>query len=240
MTAWDLFAIAFQRWAVTLACALVTGLLVFSVLHAKPVYFEQVRVVLLPPVTPASNGFGSTSASLIDLAGVVAKSVQGSDPQALPVSDSVTLFDQGIRSGFSVVQPNLGGQWAYNFQDPVLNVEAVDSTPELTQQQLQKALDKIQASLMEIQDAQGVDATYRVRSSQNPSIPHVTVQKGSTVRAVGASALAGGLVAAAILVTLGRKRTAPPKGVRRRGSSRPVASRPAATAGNVHPSSRPG
>lgn len=230
MTAWDLFAIAFQRWIVTLVCAVLTALVVFSVMHAKPVYFEQVRVVFLPPETPTSNGLGTTTASLIDLAGVVARNVQGANPQALPVSDSVTLFDQGIRSGSSVVQPNLGGQWAYNFQDPVINVQAVDASPALTERQLQSALDKVQASLTTIQDQQGVSQADRVRTSLNPSTPHVTEQKGSTIRAVVASALAGVLVAAALLMTLGRKRKPPVVAIKRRDSSRPVATQPAQNA----------
>jgi hypothetical protein len=226
MTAWDLFAIAVQRWVITVVCAVLTGLVVFSVLQARPVYFTQVRVVLLTPALPESNSLGSTSASLVDLAGIVARKVQGVDPQALPVSYSVTLFDQGIRSGYAVIQPNLGGQWAYNFQDPVLDVQAVASSPELAQKQLQTALTAIQASLKAIQDDQGVSSADRVRTRLSPSSPHATEQKGSSIRAVAAATLAGGLVTAALLAGLGRKRVPSDTEVKKRGWFRRAANRP--------------
>lgn len=207
MTAWDLFVIAVQRWAVTLVCCALAVLLIFGVAHARPVYFAQVHVVLLPPELPRTNGLGTTSASLIDLAGVVARKVQGADPQSLPVSDSVTLYDQGVYSGYSVVQPNLGGQWAYNLEDPELHVQAVDATPQSAENQLQTALAAVRESLNDIQDQQHVAAADRVRVSLSPEVPRISEQKGSTVRAVGVSVIVAGLLIASLLTALPRRRS---------------------------------
>lgn len=227
--------IAVQRWAVTLVCVALAVLLVFTVAHAQPVYYSRVRVVLLSPELPQTNALGSTSASLIDLAGVVARKVQGTDQQSLPVSADVTLYDQGIQSGYSVVQPNLGGQWAYNFEDPVLDIQAVDTTPQGARHQLDTALAAVRTSLDDVQDGQHVAAADRVRSSLTPAVPQITEQKGSMVRAVGVSVAAAVLLIAALLATIGRRRprggrgsstrTPGPELLTRSGSTHPEATR---------------
>jgi hypothetical protein len=214
VTIWDLFVVAVQRWVVVLVCGALTGLLVFQVAHAKPVYLSQVRVVLLAPPSARLNALGATPQSLIDLAGVVGRKVNGADAGPQVVSGGVTIAGEGIRSGYSVNQPNQGGQWANNFEDPVLDVQAVDATAEGSRAQMAVALGKVEAALTAIQDEQGVAQADRVRTTLSPSTPQVVVKKGSNVRAVGASVAIGVLVAGAVLAFLGprthRRRKPPP------------------------------
>lgn len=215
MTFWDLLIVALHRWLVTLLCAALTGVLVFWVMQADPVYLSRVRVVLLAPELAQQNALGTTSQSLIDLAGVVARKVQGADSKAQVVSDGVTIVGEGVREGYSVTQPNNGGQWAYNFEDPALDVQAVAATPAGSRAQMDKALADISAALTEVQDQQSVAAANRVRTSLSPSTPQLLVQKGSNVRAIAASLVIGLLVGGTVLAILG-----PQRRVRRRRGSR--------------------
>jgi hypothetical protein len=221
LTVWDVIVIAVQRWGITLLGGLLTGLLVFSVMHAKPVYLSQVQVVLLAPELAQQNALGQTSQSLIDLAGIVARKVQGADAKAQVVSEGVTIVGEGVRRGYSVTQPNNGGQWAYNFEDPVLDVQAVDSTVAGAKQQMNTALTDITEALTAVQDQQGVKADDRVRWKLSPSTPQITEQKGSNVRAVSVSAVIGLLVTGSILAMLGPRRKSRRRG-RKRGTDASV------------------
>jgi hypothetical protein len=220
VTIWDLFVVAVQRWVVVLVCGVLTGLLVFQVAHAKPVYLSQVRVVLLAPETTRLNGLGATPQSLIALAGVVGRKVNGANAGPQVVSGGVTIVGEGVRKGYAVNQPNNGGQWANNFEDPVLDVQAVDATVAGSEAQMSLALDKVQAALTQIQDEQAVPQADRVRTTLSPSTPQVVEKKGSNIRAIGASAAIGVLVAGAVLAFLGPKK-------RRRGKGASASPAPA-------------
>lgn len=207
MTLWDLFAVAIQRWMVTLACVLLTGLALFWVLSVPPVYLSQVRVVLLRPASVGVNAYTNTSQSLVDLAGVVARDIQGGGGKAQTVRDGVTLAGEGIRAGYSVHHPNSGGQWQYSFDQPVLVLQAVDATRPAVEAQIQLALDEVETTLDRLQDAQGVALEDRVRTSLNPPSPQFYDKDGSRSRAVAATVAAGALLTVAALGVLGPRRT---------------------------------
>ncbi|PXA65717.1 hypothetical protein [Cryobacterium arcticum] len=206
MTAWDVLTIAAQRWLVTVLGLVLTVGAVFLVTSAQPSYLAQVRVVLLPPATAQPNGLTDTAGSLISLAGVVAKSVADSDVGAEAVSESVTLTGEGRREGYTVRQPNAGGQWQYRFDEPVLDVQAVGSTDRAARQQLDAALRRVDSALADIQDLQGVPLASRVRTILNPEAPQVDAVGGSDTRAMAATVVAGLLVTVSVLGYLGPRR----------------------------------
>lgn len=206
MTAWDLFAIAIQRWVVTLICVVLTAGAVLWTVKSPPLYFVQVHVVLLPPVTADGNGLAVASRSVIDLAGVVARAIGGSGGQSQPVSDGVTLPGEGIRSGYSIRQPNTGGQWKFSFDQPVLDVQAVDSTPAKAEAQVQLALGEIKRTLVSLENGQGTSMQNRARISLNPATPQVFEESGSRTRAATASAFTGIIVTMALLSALGPRK----------------------------------
>lgn len=150
----------------------------------------EVRVVLLPPPNALPNALADTTSSLISLAGVVGRGVEGfAGPQT--VDSSVTLASQGVRAGYSVRQPNLGGQWESSFQDPVVDVQAVGPTQEVAATQLALGLAHVGSVLAEIQDRESVPAELRVRVQLSPPVPVYQVQKGSKTRALAATLIAG-------------------------------------------------
>ncbi|MFF1879649.1 hypothetical protein [Leifsonia sp. NPDC058230] len=221
MTVWDLFTVAFQRKLLTICCVLLTGLAVAWVSHAQPVYLSQVNVVVLRPASVPLNAYTNTSQSLIDMAGVVARAVEGGDGAAQTVSDGVTLAGEGVRDGYAVQQPNGGGQWQYRFDQPFLDIQAVGSTPAEARRQMALALADVRATLDRVQDAQGVAAANRVRVNLNPLEPQLTVAGGSRVRAVGATALLGILITLALMGTLGPKQQSLEVGARSIQPERP-------------------
>ncbi len=204
MTFWDLLAIVWRRWYVTLAGVLITGLALLGLAQASPVYLSQVTVVLLPPVASGTNGLGTASGSLIDMAGVVARAMGGGDSQA--VSDDVTLAGEGRRDGYLVRQPNDGGQWNYAFSEPQLSVQAVGATPAEAEATMNKALDTIDATLTRLQDAEGVRPANRIRTELVPSTPQLREVGGNSSRALAATVLAGGLGTLLVLGALGPTR----------------------------------
>jgi len=206
MTAWDVLSIAAQRWLVTVLGIVLTIGAVVVVTSAQPSYLAQVRVVLLPPATAQPNGLTDTTGSLISLAGVVAESVDDSDVGAEAVSESVTLTGEGRRLGYTVRQPNSGGQWQYRFDEPVLDVQAVGSTGQAARQELDAALRRVDSALADLQDQQGVPLAGRVRTILNPAEPQVTKVGGSETRAVVATVVAGVLVTVSVLGYLGPRR----------------------------------
>lgn len=206
MTVWDLLSIAAQRWLVTLIGLLLTVAAVFVVSAAQPSYLAQVRVVLLPPASAQPNGLTDTGASLISLAGVVALTVEGADVSADAVSENVTLTGEGRRQGYTVRQPNSGGQWQYRFDAPVLDVQAVGSTRFDAGQQLDAALGRVESVLAEIQDGEDVPAASRVRTVLSPEVAQVAEVAGSTTRAALATTGLGVLFTALVLGYLGPRR----------------------------------
>lgn len=158
----------------------------------------EVRVVLLPPVNGLPNALAETTSSLISLAGVVARGVEGF-PGPQPVDSTVTLASQGVRVGYSVRQPNLGGQWQGSFQDPVVDVQAVGPTQEVAATQLSLGLSRVGAVLTEIQDREAVPSDQRVRVRLSPADPVYLIQKGSRTRGLAGTFLAGAVALGAWL-----------------------------------------
>lgn len=206
VTAWDLLTVAVQRWVVTLMGVVLTALAVFATTLVPPVYYAQAQVVLLPPAATQPNGLTETRASLVGLAGVLAERLRETDDATRPVSDSVTLLGEGRREGAAVRQQNVGGQWAYRFDRPVLEVQVVGETPIDVNARMRSTLLRIEAAVSEIQDGQGVEPTDRIRTVLNPTAPRVSEHSGSTVRAMGAAGAAGLLSTVMVLVFLGRRR----------------------------------
>ncbi|MFE6965607.1 hypothetical protein ACFVAJ_10850 [Agromyces sp. NPDC057679] len=199
MTVWDLLARLGRRWYLLLAVALLTAVAVWWAVSVPPTYFANVRVVFVPPASTEENVLVHPPGSLIDFAGVVGRSIESSGA-AEPVSAEVTLLGEGRTEGFLVRQANSGGQWQYAFDDPVLEVQAVGSTPEEAMASLEEGVDAVRTTTTELQDDLGVPSGARIVTTLNPSTPRLERESGSKIRAVAAIALVGGI---AMLVVAG-------------------------------------
>lgn len=184
LSIWDLPMVIRRSWPVALVGLLTSLVAGLWVVRTPGVYYEQVNVIFLMPDTPgAGNALQNGNDNLIRTAGVVARIVSNNWSGPEPVSDSATLLGQGISRGFSVRLPNAGGQWAYNFDRPQLNVEVVGTSPADVQTTMSKVLVKVNASLTGLQNDERVRPSLRIQTRLSPPSETVRYVAGSRVRA---------------------------------------------------------
>ena len=207
MTVWSVVA-ALRRHLLIVACGLVLTLsCALFLVHRPGVYWSQVDVQFLLPISSENpNSYQFSSDSLISLAGVIGKSVGVSPAHESPASDEVTLVGQGITSGYSVRLPNQGGQWATNFSEPLLDVQAAGATPDEVQETMQQVIQEIENSLAQRQDAAGVRPNRRVSTKVSPSDIPIYYGGGSDLRVVAATVIVGLGLTTALVVGLDRRK----------------------------------
>lgn len=177
-----------RRWPIALVGVLIT-VVALVVVHAAPtVYHSESKVLLLiPKSTRYPNGYAATTGSLAAVAGIVSKAVGGVGGGARTSSPSVTLLGEGVEDGWSVLQPNRGGQWAIDYEDPYLLVEATGPTSEIVMQRQAYLVQRIESELTALQDQAGVEQVNRIRPTLSPPVPSVFASKGSGIRALAAT-----------------------------------------------------
>jgi hypothetical protein len=200
MTVIAMLTAARKAWALVLVGAACTVLACTFVARSTGVYWAQVDVVFLGPISETRpNPLGYSSQRLVDVASVVQRDVTGTTDQTQVVSSDVYLIDTGVRKGSWVRLPNSGGQWIISYDRPVLDVQVVDASPAAVLARMQGLLGEISADLNRRQEAAGVDESHRVTTSVSPP-PDVEVHysAGPVKRALLVTLLTlGGLTLAA-------------------------------------------
>jgi len=169
------------------------------------VYWSEVRVVLLaPPSQTNQNTLQTSSSSLIALAGVLARNVGSSTP-VNAVSDSVTLVGEGVRHGYRVRLPDSGGQWATNFDQQLVDVQAAGPTVADVSKTMNDVLARISRELTSLQTSLGVDKFNWISSTQSPPTVPIYYQRGSRTRALGATLILGFGLTLALIVGVRRR-----------------------------------
>jgi hypothetical protein len=194
VTLWEVFAALRRRWVVAVVGLLVTISAGLYVKQVPGVYHQQVDVVFMWPAVPenqSENTFQYGTASLIKTAGVIARVVSDRSAGAQTTSDTATLVGQGVTHGYSVRLPNSGGQWAYDFEHPLLSVESVGTSPAEVRATTAAAVARINAELARIQREEGVAPGLMVRTRLSPPTPVMSYGTGSRVRALAVSQLLG-------------------------------------------------
>lgn len=191
MTIWDLLRIARSHPILLVLVALVVATGVAAAARPVHVWNGTVRVVLLAPPSNPRNPYGSTSRSLVAMAGLVARDVEGFDSPPQTVDSYLTLPSQGVASGFQVRQHNRGGQWVSFYEDPSVDVQSTGPTHAAAKSAMQAGVDAVLSSLDDLQNSQSVPSDWRIRTQLTPQNPVYTMQSGSRVRAVGAAAALG-------------------------------------------------
>lgn len=201
MSLWDLFAILRRRWPmVVVGLLLAVGSLIW--IDREPgVYWAQADVIFL---SPSSERFPNTlvtgSGSLVAFAGLIERDVNMGSDGASTQSSGVSLADDGVRDGSMVRLPNSGGQWAYNFESPVLDVQAVASSADVVVSRMQSLQDEIQAAVDRRQDDARVDSANRVTLETAPASVQTQYLGGDRKRAkVAATLLSVSLIIGAVV-----------------------------------------
>ena len=173
----------------------------------KPgVYWSQVKVVFLAPSSSRfPNALVNASGGIISVAGTVGRLVDPRAPSAHVSSPTVTLADQGIRDGYTVTLPNDGNQFADNFDQPLLDVQAVGGSVAAVTAVMQRLISQIKANLTTLQDRVNVAPANRITTSLSPSRIQIHYIAGSRARAVSACLALGLAITAAAAFLLRRR-----------------------------------
>ncbi len=205
VTVRDVLHSCMRRWPFFLVGLLLTLGAVGYVQTAPGVYWARTKVILLgPPVDARPNKLDSSSAGLIATAGLIAREMNASRTFIPSTSPDVTIVDQGVYDGEVVRVPDYGGQWASNFTDPVLDIQASARDPRTVQQRVESMVAEAQSILQRRQHDAMVAPGNRITVAVSPVRVQVHYGGGDRRRG-GAAALALGFclsVAAATAVDL--------------------------------------
>jgi hypothetical protein len=212
---WQLLE-AVRRHVAIVAIGAVLTLFGLWYTHSRPGVY-QVRIgMILAPANPAigANPLLGREYSIIATAGVLV-SVAGQHSEAR-TSSSVTLAGKGVKDGYSVDLPNKGGQFAFDYDRPIIDIQAVGMSEQAARSNLDEAMSEVTTALAELQDAEAVPAAGRLTLHPSPAEVEVGYSRGRPTRSMVAVLVLGmALTLTAVIVVDDRW-------VRRRPAGQPV------------------
>lgn len=192
MTSVDVMTVLVRRWYLVLAGLALTAGAMFSIHSSPGVYSTQADVLFLAPRSAKNpNPIEDGSESLIATTGLVARIVSHGKADPPTASSGVTLLGQGIRQGYSVRLPNSGGQWANNFDRPVLDIQVTGPSSQWVRSTLDARIAQINRVLFDLQAADGVEPQSFITTSSTPELATVAHSNGQPKRAMAATLLLG-------------------------------------------------
>jgi hypothetical protein len=192
MVKWDLAGRCVRRWYIVLLGLALTAILAANIGLLPGVYWARTQVLLLgPPSDSRPNKLDSNSAGLIATAGLIEREMNIGRLRLPATSIDVTLLDQGIYDGEQVRLPNKGGQWANNFDQAVLDVQASGPSRAVVQQRIEGMLEEIERILQRRQDAAAVSRANRITVALSPPEIRVHYVRGDRKRAVAVATSLG-------------------------------------------------
>lgn len=181
-----------RQWYVIVVGLALTAGAIFSLSVRPGVYFTQADVLFLAPKSAKyPNPIESGSESLIATAGLVARIANGVQSEPATASSGVTLMGEGVIQGTSIRLPNSGGQWANNFDRPVLDVQVVGPSEAWVRATLRQKIDLINETLHNLQAPDGTARENFITTSAAPQKSTVSYTRGETKRALAALTLLG-------------------------------------------------
>jgi hypothetical protein len=176
-----------------------TGGFALIVMHKPGVYFSEVKVVFQPPKsTLYPNPYTSSPSGLIVTAGLVDKLIDPNQSLLRMSSSTITIANEGVRNGSSVRLPDDGGQWADNFDQSLLDVQAVGPSATEVANAMRLWISRINTTLARVQEASGANSFNMITTYQSPPQLPIYYQTGSRIRALaGTLGLGFGLTLAA-------------------------------------------
>lgn len=193
-----------RRLPLLLVGLVVTGAMgAYAVGHGG-VYWSRVDAVFLAPADPNyPNALASGAAGPIITAGLVEKVFnQDRPPLSKTTSMETTIVGRGVYDGVMVRAYDSGGQWAYHFNRPVLDVQVAGPTEDVVRERMAATLSEISEIADELQGSLGVAPPSRVSIEPLASSAPVHHNDGDRTRALGMTVVLGAaatVVAQAVL-----------------------------------------
>jgi len=198
MTVGDVWGAFRRRWLVMLVGLLLTLVACLVTLRSPGVYWASTKLYFLVPATVQQpNQIAPNNSAAIGFAGIIMTELNGGPQPRDAISPDVTLVDQGIYDGWSVLLPDTGGQWADNFPESSLIVQASGPTAAVVQTRVYDLIDRITRLVSAREDAARVPATLRVDFTMSPPVVAVQYSNGHRSRAVVVIVLLGTVVSLA-------------------------------------------
>ncbi len=169
-----------------------TGLAVVLLASPPGVYWASQRVSIQAPRSAENpNTFQISLRSINMTAGMVAQLVSTDQRVERPVEPELPLANMDVRSGWSVEQPDRGGQWSHQYSDPYVTIQVVDPDPEQVEEQMTALEARVVAAIRQIQDDAGVAPVNRFTTTTSPPTTNLFHQGGSPTRAAFGIAVLG-------------------------------------------------
>jgi len=216
---WDVLASLPRRWYVVLIGVIATVVGILLVQVAEPVYYSRAQVYFLAPASQVNpNTLRVRSLDLVAAAGVVAKTVNGTDGLTGTASPDATLIGRGILDGTAVTLPDNGGQWSVSYDTQALNVEVAARTAAEVRSRQTELFSRIDDALTTLQRDQGVPAANLITTEILPADPFVVPYGGDRRRAQGMILVLGvaGTMLAVGSIELAARRSGAQRGRRAR------------------------
>jgi hypothetical protein len=192
MTTADLIRVLGRRCYILALCLVMTAAVAVKIHHRAGVFWSQTDVVFVAPATPRQpNTIEANASGLVSIAGYIAAEMNKGLPSPLTASAGATLVGQGVRDGYEVQLPNSGGQWAVNFDRPVLDIEVVAPTPDETRRRMVALVASINQILRVTQDSDGVAKKSQITTLSAPDSAQVFAMDGNPTRAAAVAMLLG-------------------------------------------------
>jgi hypothetical protein len=195
-----------RRWPYLVVVGMAFTVSAAYVARDVPVaYWARTQVRFMEPLGPdAPNGLRSNTSSLIATASLIQAALTDSHT-SLIVSPDSALVDSGVRHGYSVTLPNSGGQWAYYYRDPWLDLQVVGSTPEEVLDGMVRLQQRVVDELDLLQREAGVSAANKIRTEAIPNgTPQVRQESGARTRSSAGVLLLGTLLTCLVVGALRR------------------------------------
>ena len=164
------------------------------------VYWSESRVTILPPQSTANpNMFELSLRSISMTAGIVANMVGDDQRRPRAVAPEMPLPELGVRSGWSVEQPDRGGQWSHQYSDPYITIQAVDPDPDRVAEMMAALEEQVRQTLTQVQDDAHVAPVNRFTTTTSPPTINVKYQGVSRWRALLGTYLLGAGITALVV-----------------------------------------
>lgn len=181
MTIWGLLALWRRRWIITSLCLVVGVVGVAQARSVTTVYWGSVSVVIMPPYL--KNHLAPLGGDAIPLAGVLEKLVTAGRYAPPAVNPDVSIVDRGVLDGVVADVPDYGGQWAENYTNPMIVVQASASDPQTVADRISAEVARIDQTLITIQDEARVAKSARATTLALPPTASVSRASGLSNRA---------------------------------------------------------
>lgn len=171
MTTTEFFAMLLRRWYVVVVGLGATLTVTVAVGHPAPVYWTSTTVVVVRPVTKSTPNALQNQDPMTPVASLVVLRFNGGLMKIKPSSKDAPLYGRGMRRAVQVQVRNLGSQWAPQIQDPNIDIQVVDGSPEAVHARLKETTDRLAAILAEVQAELGVADATRLSLANGPPAP---------------------------------------------------------------------